>query len=219
MKPCLSQDCLDKNVLRREPRGADRAEAADSEVHETRYFPGPGNKVFASRYRLPADLTCKHCVLQWRYIAGNNWGICPNGTGAVGCGPQEEFRACADVAVVDSAGEADGTPLAPQDEDEDVPVDGKPTPAPKGRDSGEAVLILLIVLCALAGTATLLSLVYLYFYHAGDRVKGWLAARRGDSRNEKPPLPSALPPGPPAPPPRHKRSSGHHGGLTTTIVC
>ncbi|XP_068250185.1 alpha-amylase-like [Palaemon carinicauda] len=37
--------------------------------------------------------------LQWRYVAGNNWGICPDGSGSLGCGPQEEFRACADVAI------------------------------------------------------------------------------------------------------------------------
>jgi len=34
-------------------------------------------------------------------ITGNNWGICGNGTGAVGCGDnQETFRNCADVAIV-----------------------------------------------------------------------------------------------------------------------
>lgn len=49
---------------------------------------------------LPPTLVCKHCVLQWRYVAGNNWGYCEDGTGALGCGPQEEFRACADVAIL-----------------------------------------------------------------------------------------------------------------------
>ena len=33
-------------------------------------------------------LSCDQCILQWTYTAGNNWGNCPNGTGAVGCGPQ-----------------------------------------------------------------------------------------------------------------------------------
>ena len=32
-------------------------------------------------------------------IIGNTWGICPNNTGAVGCGPQEMFRNCADVQI------------------------------------------------------------------------------------------------------------------------
>ncbi|QQP41932.1 Uncharacterized protein FKW44_016446, partial [Caligus rogercresseyi] len=40
--------------------------------------------------RPPSDLTCTQCILQWKYIAGNNWGLCANGSGAVGCGPQEE---------------------------------------------------------------------------------------------------------------------------------
>ena len=121
LKNDATQECLDRYVLRR-VEGREQGE----QPHETRLYPGPGNKVFASRYTLPPELTCKHCVMQWRYIAGNNWGMCPNGTGAVGCGPQEEFRACADVAVVDSTGEADGTPLAPEDtDDQDEEADRK----------------------------------------------------------------------------------------------
>lgn len=38
-------------------------------------------------------------MLQWRYVAGNNWGRCADGTEAIGCGPQEEFRACSDIAI------------------------------------------------------------------------------------------------------------------------
>lgn len=71
-----------------------------------RYYPGPGNNVvFRSTYKLPDGVTCSQCVLQWRYVAGNNWGNCPNGTGMVGCGPQEEFRGCADVKITE-----DGVP-------------------------------------------------------------------------------------------------------------
>ena len=36
-------------------------------------------------------------------------GRCGNGTEAVGCGPQEEFRACADVTITHSDGSADNT--------------------------------------------------------------------------------------------------------------
>lgn len=32
------------------------------------------------------------------------WGICANGTEAVGCGRSETFRNCADVSVVTSTG-------------------------------------------------------------------------------------------------------------------
>ena len=35
-------------------------------------------------------------------IAGNSWGVDENGTGCVGCGPQEQFRGCADVAIGDN---------------------------------------------------------------------------------------------------------------------
>lgn len=51
---------------------------------------------FFSRFK---GLECGNCVVQWRYIAGNNWGMCEDGTGAVGCGPQEEFRACSDISI------------------------------------------------------------------------------------------------------------------------
>lgn len=48
---------------------------------------------------LPKNLTCEHCVLRWHYRAGNNWGVCPNGKGALGCGNQETFRTCSDIAI------------------------------------------------------------------------------------------------------------------------
>jgi hypothetical protein len=43
---------------------------------------------------------CEQCILQWTYIAGNNWGNCPNGTSGLGCGNQEHFRSCADIKIV-----------------------------------------------------------------------------------------------------------------------
>ncbi|XP_055908634.1 uncharacterized protein LOC129943316 [Eupeodes corollae] len=48
---------------------------------------------------LPKGLTCKHCVLRWNYQAGNNWGPCGNGTSALGCGPQENFKGCSDISI------------------------------------------------------------------------------------------------------------------------
>ena len=38
-------------------------------------------------------------VFQWTYIAGNNWGADENGIECVECGPQEHFRACADISI------------------------------------------------------------------------------------------------------------------------
>ncbi|KAL5274197.1 hypothetical protein ACFFRR_000768 [Megaselia abdita] len=58
-----------------------------------------GNQVFTIPVRLPWDLSCKHCVIRWTYTAGNNWGICADGSGAVGCGPQETYRNCGDVSI------------------------------------------------------------------------------------------------------------------------
>lgn len=68
--------------------------------------------------RLPEQVGCNHCVFRWTYVAGklravvwslsldlwfvsgNNWGICPNGRGATGCGPQETFRGCSDIRIL-----------------------------------------------------------------------------------------------------------------------
>ncbi|XP_042860647.1 uncharacterized protein LOC122246257 [Penaeus japonicus] len=88
-----------------DPAGEATQECLD--LHQLELADGSGFKYNIStdvgkhsmNVRLPSGLTCAHCVLQWRYVTGNNWGICEDGTGSLGCGPQEEFRACADVAV------------------------------------------------------------------------------------------------------------------------
>nr|XP_045607023.1 uncharacterized protein LOC123763746 [Procambarus clarkii] len=49
--------------------------------------------------RLPEDVLCTQCVLQWHYHTGNSWGDCGNGTEALGCGNQEIFRGCADIGI------------------------------------------------------------------------------------------------------------------------
>lgn len=49
--------------------------------------------------KLPSSLTCNRCVLQWTYVAGNNWGYCADGTGKLGCGNQEHFRTCSDIKI------------------------------------------------------------------------------------------------------------------------
>ncbi|XP_045785912.1 uncharacterized protein LOC123881244 isoform X4 [Maniola jurtina] len=59
---------------------------------------------FRYRVRLPPYVTCTQCVLQWTYYTGNMWGICSNGTEAVGCGRSETFRNCADVSIITSTG-------------------------------------------------------------------------------------------------------------------
>jgi hypothetical protein len=49
---------------------------------------------------LPVDVTCQHCVFQWKYITGNSWGTY-NGKSCIGCGREnEEFYGCSDIAIV-----------------------------------------------------------------------------------------------------------------------
>jgi hypothetical protein len=66
----VTQDCLNQYLLKNANGTA-------------RYYPEEVNKIFISYYKLPVGLTCKQCVFQWRYISGNNWGDCGNGTGNV----------------------------------------------------------------------------------------------------------------------------------------
>lgn len=54
---------------------------------------------YSVQLKLPDTLVCDHCVLQWTYVAGNNWGWCGDGTGRLGCGPQEHFRTCSDISI------------------------------------------------------------------------------------------------------------------------
>jgi len=51
------------------------------------------------RLRLPQNLTCRQCVLQWHYNTGNSHGQCENGSWEMGCGNQETFRGCADISI------------------------------------------------------------------------------------------------------------------------
>ncbi|XP_051166588.1 uncharacterized protein LOC127284920 [Leptopilina boulardi] len=58
---------------------------------------GPG--IINIKVILPNGLTCKHCVFRWEYITGNSWGICNDGKGQTGCGPQENFKSCSDISI------------------------------------------------------------------------------------------------------------------------
>ena len=44
------------------------------------------------------------------YCEGNGWGVCPDGHGALGCGPQETFVNCADVSIHSNTGSGFGPP-------------------------------------------------------------------------------------------------------------
>lgn len=112
-----TQACFNQHLLQRADGGGSRVT-----VDRTGWY--------NIRYRLPANVRCARCVLQWNYRAGkklllyritkcissislphlnftitnylfvgNNWGWCDDGTGALGCGPQETFRSCSDITI------------------------------------------------------------------------------------------------------------------------
>ena len=84
-----SQQCLDNNLLTVEETGSTTFPLTDRRT-------GHHNLTLL----LPPRLSCRHCVLQWTWTCANNWALCPSGQGALGCGPQETFRACADIAIL-----------------------------------------------------------------------------------------------------------------------
>ncbi|EFX65039.1 hypothetical protein DAPPUDRAFT_65736 [Daphnia pulex] len=84
----VTQECLNANLLK----------MADDTTRF--YLPSQESKPYSPRVKLPAGLICENCVLQWLYNAGNSWGVCANGTGALGCGNQETFVNCADISIL-----------------------------------------------------------------------------------------------------------------------
>ena len=55
---------------------------------------------FTIKLVLPKGLTCDHCVIQWWWTVGNNWGCNDEGDCGVGLGKtQETFVNCADIRI------------------------------------------------------------------------------------------------------------------------
>ena len=85
----VAQTCLDKHLLFLTSGGQ-------------KFYPKPPEQVgrfYKIQYNLPADLTCSLCVLQWRYVAGNNWGDCPEGPGGWECGNQVGYEYIIDLLL------------------------------------------------------------------------------------------------------------------------
>ncbi|EDW66767.1 uncharacterized protein [Drosophila virilis] len=85
-----SEQCFDKYPL----------QFADG---SRKYYISSKTGSFDVTLKLPSGVSCQHCVLRWTYTAGNNWGVCEDGSGAMGCGAQETFKNCADISIVASA--------------------------------------------------------------------------------------------------------------------
>ena len=88
-----------------------------------------GNDVFTIRLRLPRGLTCDHCVLQWWWRVGNNWGCDGKRDCGMGKGPQETFVNCADIRITKSDGSVPPppAPTRPPPPTEAPPEPPKPT--------------------------------------------------------------------------------------------
>jgi len=89
-------ECMDKHPLY----------LVDDPTSSRFYIPSDSKKkdTFNYKVQLPHDVVCSQCVVQWTYRTGNTWGICANGTGAIGCGDQEMFRNCADIKIISNVG-------------------------------------------------------------------------------------------------------------------
>lgn len=89
----ISQDpdqrCFDQHILQTGKNG-------EAELLVSEELSGPVTMYI----KLPDGVTCDQCIIQWTWIAANNWGSCHNGARGIGCGPQETFRSCADVSVL-----------------------------------------------------------------------------------------------------------------------
>jgi len=89
----ITQECLDKNILSfvlEDGKLTEKFEVKDVTK---------ATEVYNMKIKLPAEIMCKLCVLQWTYTTGNSWGTCEDGTEAMGCGYQETFKNCADVSI------------------------------------------------------------------------------------------------------------------------
>lgn len=122
--------------------------------------------------------------------------MCPNGTGMVGCGPQEQFRSCADITISEKGSKATEKPT----------TEGPEGPTPPTQEYIYSPLISIIIsLVAFLFTVLLLAILYIYYYEVGKRVKSCL--KFGNSKidtMEKTPIP----------PPRIKRrTQDNNGGM------
>ncbi|XP_041377309.1 uncharacterized protein LOC121389725 [Gigantopelta aegis] len=87
----VTQDCLNTHLLQLENKNGLSL--------GTTYRVVKFEQVIELRVRLPLDIQCSQCVLQWTYAAGNNWG-CDGPLCGMGHGSQEHFVNCADIAIL-----------------------------------------------------------------------------------------------------------------------
>lgn len=143
--------------------------------------------------------------LTYYFFLGNNWGNCPNGTGAVGCGPQEEFRACADIKIV---GKGSEEPMVSEEPTTypittstilPIPTSEKPT----SEESFSPITTFIISIMSFLVVCLIFFLLYFHFYQVGRQMRNWM---RGPLKEKNNCQNFKAPPLPPQAPPRVKRS-------------
>ncbi|KAH3894119.1 uncharacterized protein LOC127862143 isoform X2 [Dreissena polymorpha] len=110
-----TQECLDKYLLEQTTGGA-------------RYTLNEGRGIKTVTLKLPKDLTCSQCVLQWKWNTASNTR-CDGSQCCRGCGPQEQFYGCSDVTIL--AGNGGSVPQAPPSQNQGA----KPQPLPSSQGS------------------------------------------------------------------------------------
>ncbi|XP_022914568.2 uncharacterized protein [Onthophagus taurus] len=173
-----TEKCLEDNFL-------DNSHPQNEVDHKTkRFYPKDGNKIYEMTFKLPPQLSCKHCLLIWRYISGNNWGDCPNGTSSIGCGPQEEFRACADISVSDKF---EITTRIPFQTTQTTFINTSSTTTPIQENVYSPLNSILIILITFLIVCLGMFMIYFYFYQVGKRIKDWIDKILciNDHQNEK----------------------------------
>ncbi|KAK6184664.1 hypothetical protein SNE40_007093 [Patella caerulea] len=84
----VTQECLNRNLL----------QIQESDF-ATQFYPGSGGQTFQLNVKLPPDLFCTRCILQFKYNTGYRSPEASSGCDCLGCGQQEQFFNCADVSI------------------------------------------------------------------------------------------------------------------------
>jgi hypothetical protein len=95
-----TQECLDQQPLK----------IANTDSTRFRDVDKYGSEMITVRVQLPSNVACVHCVLQWKYTAGNSWATDPvTGQSGVGLGRENEtFMGCSDISILPN-----GSPTTP----------------------------------------------------------------------------------------------------------
>ncbi|XP_066988123.1 uncharacterized protein [Macrobrachium rosenbergii] len=145
-KEIITQACLDQYPLKID---------GTNDYHFVIPQDSKKTEIFKWRVKLPDDVTCSNCVLQWTYFAGNTWGTDVQGNTGVGKGPQETFINCADVVINTQTGGSIGYPPSGNEIDNpwalyyrgSFPGVPKQEPNPAGRPGGLTPLVIRSQLC------------------------------------------------------------------------